>query len=351
MIGRLIRSGWWVAVAAIISLVVILGLIVRPGPPSGIGDGNDPATYEFDISCTTVADGSIVAGGMGRDGLHAVDNPETVAGTEVEAINEEHRGKLLVGTDRIIGVVINGEARAYPLRLMRWHEVVNDTLGGERIVVTYSGLSDASAVWRAALRGESMHFGVSGLLFNSNTLIYDQAGSEGESSLWSQLGGQAVAGPLACSEDHLQGLPFDLALWSDWIEQHPDTDVMAPLPEFKRLYKRDPYHSYFGSQALHFPVDPMPPTDGPDAKEQVVIVEAGSQRRVFAISALAATIGEPRGAVDTTVGDVPVRIRFTTQPASAYLETLADSDQAPVMRTACWFAWHAQYPNDPLTTP
>ncbi len=95
----------------------------------------------------------------------------------------------------------------------------------------------------------------------------------------------------------------------------------------------------------------MPPTEGPDAKEQVVIVEAGSQRRVFAISALAANIGEPRGTVDTTVGDVRVRIRFTTEPPSAYLEPLADSVQAPVMRTAFWFAWHAQFPNDPLTTP
>jgi len=350
VIGRLIRSGWWVVVAALIALVATLALIVRPGPISGIGDGNDPATYGFDLGCLQVS--TIVAGGMGRDGLHAVDNPETVGGTQVATINEEHRGKLLVGSDRIIGVVINGEARAYPLRLMRWHEVVNDDLGGESIVVTYSGLGDASAVWRRpVVGGEPLSFGVSGLLFNSNTLIYDQAGSESESSLWSQLGGRAVAGPLACSEAHLDLLPFDLALWSDWLERHPDTDVMAPLPEFKRLYKRDPYHSYFGSQVLHFPVDPMPPADGPGPKDRVVIVENGSQRKIFPLSALAEKAGDSHGVVESTIDGVPFRIHFTTQPATARVEALDDSNQIPVMRIAFWFAWHAQYPNDPLATP
>ncbi|RLE27774.1 MAG: hypothetical protein DRJ65_01760 [Acidobacteria bacterium] len=350
MIGRLFRSGWWVVLAAVISVVGILALVVRPGPITGIGDGNDPATYGFDLDCMRIS--GIVAGGMGRDGLHAVDNPETVAGTQVATINEEHRGKLLVGSDRVIGVIIKGEARAYPLRLMRWHEVVNDDLGGESIVVTYSGLSDASAVWRRpVIAGQPLSFAVSGLLSNSNTLIYDRARPEGEPSLWSQLGGHAVAGQLACSEAHLQGLPFDLTLWSDWFEQHPDTDVMAPLPELKRLYKRDPYHSYFGSQVLHFPVDPMPPADGLDPKESVVIVENGSQRKVFAVSSLAADAGVPQGSVDVTIANLPLRIHFTTLPATARVEALDDSDQIPVMRIAFWFAWHAQFPNDPLATP
>ncbi|MEN8165704.1 MAG: DUF3179 domain-containing (seleno)protein [Acidobacteriota bacterium] len=350
MIGRLFRSGWWVVGAAVIPIAVILALVVRPGAISNLGDGQDPSTYGFDLGCLQVSD--IVAGGMGRDGLHAVDNPETVPGSQVETINEEHRGKLLVGADRVIGVVINAEARAYPLRLLRWHEVINDTLGGEEIAVTYSGLSDTSAVWRRPVVGsETLSFGVSGLLFNCNTLIYDRGRTEQEPSLWTQLSGRAVAGPLACSEARLQGLPFDLALWSDWFERHPDTDVMIPLPEFTRLYKRDPYHSYFGSEVLHFPVDPMPPADGPDAKERVVIVEAGAERKVFAISALAAKVGEPRGTVDTIIGDVPLRIHFTTEPPAARVEILGDSDQAPLMRVAFWFAWHAQFPSDPLATP
>ncbi len=350
MIGRLFRSGWWVVGAAVISVAVILALVVRPGSISSLGDGHDPSTYGFDLGCLQVSD--IVAGGMGRDGLHAVDNPETVPGAQVATINEEHRGKFLVGADRVIGIVINGEAGAYPLRLMRWHEVINDTLGGEEIAVTYSGLSDASAVWRRPVVGpETLSFGVSGLLFNSNTLIYDHGRSEQESSLWSQLSGRAVAGPMACSEARLEGIPFDLALWSDWLERHPDTDVMMPLPEFKRLYKRDPYHSYFGSEVLHFPVDPMPPDDGPGLKERVVIVEAGAEREVFAISALAANVGEPRGTVDTIIGDVPLRIHFTSVPPTARVQMLANSGQPLKIRVAFWFAWHAQFPSDTPTTP
>ena len=115
MIGRLIRSGWWVAVAAIICIVGILALIVRPGSISHLGDGNDPETYGFDLKCLKVS--KIVAGGMGRGGLHAIDRPETVRGADIPMINAEQRGKMLVNNDRVIGVAVNGQARAYPLRL------------------------------------------------------------------------------------------------------------------------------------------------------------------------------------------------------------------------------------------
>jgi len=349
VIGRLFRSGWWVAVAAVISVGAILGWVVRPGPVTQRGDGHDPATYGFDLSCLNVS--KVVAGGMGRDGLHAIDNPETIPGAQVATINKEHRGKLLVGTDRIIGVSFQGLARAYPLRLMRWHEVVNDTLGGEEIVVTYSGLCDASAVWRRPVNDSgSMVFGVSGLLVNSNTLIYDRGDGLRESTLWSQLGGHAIAGPLACSQSRLEGVPFELASWSDWLERHPDTDVMAPLAQFKRLYKRDPYHSYFGSQVLHFPVDPMPPAEGPEPKERVVIVDTGDHQKVFAISGLAARVGENQGVVTDTVGDIPVKIHFTIEPPTARVEVLDAGREAPVMRIAFWFAWHAQFPNQALNS-
>lgn len=349
MIGRLIRSGWWVVVAAIISVGVILGLVVRPGSVLNSGDGHDPTTYGFDLGCLRVSE--IVAGGMGRDGLHAVDNPQTVAGSNVAAINEEQRGKLLVGDDRVIGVVINGQARAYPLRLIRWHEVVNDDLGGEKIAVTYSGLSDASAVWRRSNNGDDLKFGISGLLYNSNTLIYDHGTADRNPSLWSQISGHAIAGPMACTESQLQAIQFDLVMWSDWLERHPTTDVMTPLPEFKRLYKRDPYHSYFGSQVLHFPVDPMPPTSGPDPKDRVLIVQSASERKIFALSSLAEHVGAGSGFFDTTVGDSAIRIHFALEPATARIEVLDDSEHMPLMRIAFWFAWHAQFPSDSLTKP
>lgn len=349
MIARLFRSGWWVAVAALLAVVGILALIVRPGAMATQGDGHDPSTYGFDLTCLQVT--GIVAGGMGRDGLHAIDAPKTVAGSRVTSINEEHRGKLLVGADRVIGVVINGQARAYPIRLLRWHEVVNDVLGGEPIAVTYSGLCDASAVWRRPLIDtHPMYFGVSGLLFNSNTLMYDRGAAGHQSSLWSQLSGHAVAGPKACNAAHLEGIPFDLALWSDWFRRHPDTEVMTPLPEFKRLYKRDPYHSYFGSQSLHFPVDPMPPQDGPDPKERIVIIEAGSHRTVIPFSALATVAGDDHGAVEMTIGNIPLTIHFATEPATIRLESSVDANPRPLIRVAFWFSWHAQFPGDLLET-
>lgn len=339
---KLLRSGWWVAVAAGAVVVVSLLMLVRPGPSTLRGDGSDPETYGFNLSCLQGPDDAIIGGGMSRDGLRALDEPAMIAGSEVSAANEAQRGKLLVSTDRVIGVEINGEARAYPLRLMRWHEVVNDIVGGSPVAVTYSGLCDASAVWDRMVDGSTRSFGVSGLVHDSNTIIYDR--SSPEPSLWSQLTGLALAGPAACSGLSLRGLPAEIVAWSDWLNRHPDTLVMTPLADLKRLYKRDPYHSYFGSEMLHFPIDPPPPQDGPAAKDHVAVIELGGQRQVIQLASVPDT-------TQLEIDGVPIRLHAAADPSRVRLETMTGADVQPTLRLTFWFAWHAQNPDDGLWSP
>lgn len=349
MIRFFFRSGWWVLAAALIVLVVFLMLVLRPGSADQTARSVQDPTHGFDLRCPI--DGPIVSGGMGRDPLHPVDDPAFIPGAEVAAVNEHQRGKLLVGDDRVIGVVLGGRARAYPIRLLRWHEVVNDRLGSTPIAVTYSGLCDAPAVWkRPVVDGRPITFGLSGLLLDSNTLLYDRTEAIEDATLWSQLSGQAVAGPQACASNRLDAVSFEVALWSEWLARHPSTEVLTPKAELKRLYKRNPYHSYFGDDTIRFPVEPSPPPGGPAAKDSVVIIESDRRRAVFSIPDLARSAGRKHGVAERSFEGRRIRIHFGLEPATARIEDPEAPSVPATARIAFWFAWHARFPSDTVET-
>jgi hypothetical protein len=349
---RIIRSGWWVAVAAVIVSLAIILLAVRNAPRGGrsaLGDGRNAVSYGFELSGGLVPVDHIVASGMPRDGMEAMLDPGVLSISEVNARNQEGRGKFLLDGDRVVGVAVNGQARAYPLRTMRWHEVVNDTLGGVPLVISYNGLCDAVMAAERTVAGEELVFGVSGLLYNSNLLMYDRRGDPAASSLWSQLRARAIAGPSAGRS--LALVPAALTTWGDWRNRHPGTDVLAPLEHLKRAYKRDPYHSYFGSDLLRFPVDPLPPDSDLALKERVVVVSVGEADSVFALSRIAGAASADYGAWETAVDGVQIRFLYDLKRGTALVEALDPGRPLTVTRQSFWFAWYATHPGTPPPLP
>jgi hypothetical protein len=335
---RLIRSGWWVLVAAVaVSMMVIVSLIRTPH--------REPAHAETApiVLEPCLVDRSDLVRGMQRDGLIALDHPATLTPAEVALINESERGKLLVSSDRVIGVELDGETRAYPLRLLRWHEVVNDSLGRRSIAVTYSPLSGGIAVWDRLLDGDEIELAVSGRLLNSNTLLYDRQPPGGSSSLWHQLTGESIAGPAAGRK--LAALPITLATWSDWTRTHPDTTVMAPDESSKSLYKRDPYHSYRGSDVLRFPVDPLPPEGGLALKEFVAIVTTRTGDAVFSLTELARAVGEPSGQWAALLDDEVFMCSFDAEAGTFAIAPRDAGVASPPVRFAYWFEWYSLHPD------
>ena len=110
-------------------------------------------------------------------------------------------------------MVAGGIARAYPLRLLNWHEVINDTLGGQPVAITYSPLCDSSVGFRRMVADKVQEFGVSGLLLNSNLIMYNRQSGAADESLWSQLQCRAIAGPAAASQQTLEVLPIAVVSW------------------------------------------------------------------------------------------------------------------------------------------
>lgn len=319
------RSGGWVLVLAL--AVTVAGTLWNLAPlldPNRVrprGDGRTTASYKFDLGATLVPAAKIVSAGMVTDALPPLYEPKAITLAELAGLETIGRGKYLVPPDKVIGVVVNGAARAYPLRVLVWHEVVNDTVGGVPIVVTYNPLSEGIAVFDRRVAGETLEFGVSGLLYQSNLLMYDRRPAHAAESLWCQLQARAVAGPSASAGKTLSLVPFALARWSDWQADRPATTLLAPVDGDGSKYGQDVYGSYFNSDELRFPVDPLPP-DGP----------LGRKTRVF-------VTGAP-GAWTVT----PLRVLND----ESRFEVVGPSGTTPALGFyAFWFAWYATHADDP----
>ncbi len=201
------RSGGWVLlVAAVLMALSVLQMLwpaITGHRVPRIGDGSDVASYHFDLRTSLVPRGDIVASGMSKDGLHAMVNPPIWTVAQVDAMDK--RQGHLVSKDLVIGVATGQEAtveaRAYPLNTLDLHEIVNDTLAGRPITVTYNPLCGSCVVFE---RNYS-EFGVSGLLYQSNLLMYDKTMRQTEiipQSLWSQLQFRAITGPAAVQREN-----------------------------------------------------------------------------------------------------------------------------------------------------
>ena len=319
-------GGWVLLLAGLITLAGTVWNLVPLFDPHRVrprGDGRRAQSYDFDLGATLVPRDKIVSSGMVTDALPPLTNPKTITLAELSGLETVGRGQYLVPTDKVIGIVEKGRARAYPLRVLVWHEVVNDVVSDLPIAVTYNPLSEGIAVFDRRVAGVTLTFGVSGLLYQSNLLMYDRAGTHAEQSLWSQLQARAVAGPEAVAGRTLEIVPFALARWKDWKEAHPDTTVLAPVEGDGSKYGQDVYGSYFNSEELRFPVDPLPPHGAIGMKTRVFVT--GSQG-AWSVTPLPVQDDESRFSIVGPSGTTPV--------AGFY---------------AFWFAWYATHPEAPGT--
>lgn len=207
----------------------------------------------------------IVSGGPPPDGIPSIDNPKFVSIQEA--------GKFLQDGELVVGVNINGDIRAYPLQILVWHEIVNDNVGGSPVAVTYCPLCFTNQVFNRTVNGQTVQFGTSGKLYNSNLVMYDRTSN----SLWSQALGQAIAGKH--SGVKLDKIPFDVAFWKEWKQLYPDTKVLSRDTGSTRPYGADPYGNYYTNNDLFFPVSNK--DDRLGLKEIVVGLENGVQYKAY----------------------------------------------------------------------
>lgn len=307
-------------------------------------------------------------GGVTVNGIPPLDHPRHVTAAEAVYLKDKHV---------VFGVFLGGEARAYPKRILAWHELARDRLGGVELAIVYCTLCGTVIPYGAEVGGIRRTFGTSGLLYRSNKLMFD----EESMSLWSTVEGKPVLGRLAGEPLELKAYPVVTTTWKEWRERHPGTTVLALDTGFQRDYGEGAaYRDYFATDALMFEV---PEADGRlKNKEEVLalVVEGAGGRQPVAVPVklLAknplylfrvagrelAVVTSPDGAnrvYDATSapglarllpgglveGAHGSRYRVTEE---ALLPEAGSGSPLPRLaaRRAFWFGWRAQYPETVL---
>lgn len=231
--------------------------------------------------------------GAAKDAIPAITAPSF--GTDWSAAD----AAPLLDTNDVVGVVRNGDARAYPLRILNWHEIVNDEFGGP-LLVTYCPLCGSAVTAVREAGGQPTIFGVSGLLYKNDLVMYDEA----TESLWSQIEARAINGQL--TGERLQLVPSTLTNWGEWKSNHPETTVLLPPPASTTItdaaprdYDRDPYGGYDSNRQIGLGGN----YDGPlHPKAQVLGVVRDDTPRAYPRSAVV----EAGGVINDRVADTPV---------------------------------------------
>ena len=291
------------------------------GGPRGVDSG--VLFDQFDLSNLQVERDEVLAGGPPKDGIPAISDPDIVTRDEVDFLGPD---------DRIVAVTINGESRAYPIRMLNWHEIVNDTLGGVPIAVVYCPLCDSVTVVDRRVEGETLEFGVSGLLYQSNVLMYDRT----HDALWSQILLDAISGPYAGrSLTHYPG--WAITSYEQWQETHPEGTVVTFRTGYHRSYDRSPYDGYMASDELYFPVKRE--DERLAQKDRVIGVRYGDLVRAYPVEAAHRA---PEGRlIDEFEGG---QLIIEADAESGDTAVVQAPDGARTIHTF-WFSWAAAHPD------
>ena len=253
--------------------------------------------WSTDFSIASVDLGEFQGGGPPKDGIPSIDEPrfESIANAQA----------WLAPTSPVISLEVGGVARAYPMAILIWHEIANDTLGGVPVVVTFCPLCNTALVFERTLDGTVHDFGTTGNLRFSDLVMYDRQ----TESWWQQATGEAIVGELTGTR--LPFLASQIISLSDFAAAYPDADVLSRETGHVRDYGRNPYPGYDQADQQPFLFDGV--VDGRIApKERVVTVLMGDEAVAFPYSEL-----ESVGVVHDQIGGEPIVVFWEAGTASA----------------------------------
>ncbi|MCQ9207120.1 MAG: DUF3179 domain-containing protein [Omnitrophica bacterium] len=269
----------------------------------------------FDLSKNLVNISDFTSGGPGKDAIPAIVNPKFIPGSKPFSVFK---------SDLVIGVHSGGEAKAYPINILNRHEIVNDHIGGVPIAVTWCPLTKSGMVFKRRIRNETLTFGVSGLLYNSNLVMYDR----NNNGLWPQLTQGAVTGSF--SGETLTMIPSRVMTWGDWKKIYPGTKILFRERGHFR-YSTDPYDHYHLSSATMFPVKYMDNRLPP--KKIVIGITIKGISKAYPIERLKRNYSKP---IEDIIEGRKIRI-YRGKKDTAYI-TDEDENLLPAV-TMYWFAW------------
>jgi hypothetical protein len=311
-----------VTLLLIIVAVIAISLVRGDNTKSVVGEGETPETafarngLKTNTSMSSIPLSDVLSGGPGKDGIPALSNPLFVSVEEAE-VNDTTLG---------VFISIDEEKRFYPYNILVWHEIVNDSIGDTHFAVTFCPLCGSAITFNREVGGEVLTFGVSGLLWESNLLMYDTK----TESLWSQAKNEAVIGDYIGTK--LSLLDMRLLEFGTIKELHPDSRVLSRDTGYARSYDIDPYGDYETNDRILFPVSVSDSRFS--AKEIMYVVPFNESSYAF-----------PDSGLDETT-------TFEVADGELVLERLEEGVQAYINGNPLpgyyemWFSWATHHQND-----
>jgi hypothetical protein len=287
-----------------------------------------PEGLKYIIHPDELSAGGPPKGGIGVDiGIPAIKDPEFT--------NFDDANKWIKDNELIILLEYKNESRVYPLQIMVWHEIVNDIVAGDPLLISYCPLCGSAIAYQRRVNSQDLLFGTSGKLYNSDLVMYDSA----TDSLWVQIGGLAVAGPLTGTK--LEPVAIHTIVWRDFKNTTLAniSKILSRNTGFSRNYGRDPYGNYYESSYLFFPVDNEDKRIHP--KTVIYGVEVNGKFKAYTEDDL-----KELKTIEDTIGSARVIIqRDNLGKVSA--QNL-DTGAALIAERDFWFAWYAFHPTTQL---
>lgn len=273
----------------------------------------------FDLSNALVEPSEVKKGGPAKDGIPALNYPQFLQAQDADYIQE---------SDLVIGISIENDVKAYPIRILNWHEIVNDTINNNPVVITYCPLCGSGIVFNSIVNKVALTFGVSGLLYNSDVLLYDKQ----TESLWSQIMSKSINGKQKGQK--LEIITSDLTTWGQWVGKHPNTLVLSTNTGYNRNYNKDPYSGYTSTEQTYFPVHIK--SDKVPAKERVLGIQIKNSYKAYPYSELA----KGNGIIEDEFKGIKIKIQYHKDFQTATLISPIDI----ISVSSYWFAWYAFHP-------
>ena len=277
----------------------------------------------FDLSDALIPVDEIHRGGPPRDGIPSIDSPRFVPAS----------GELPWREDDLVMTYDQGQERyAFPIGILNWHEIVNHEADGKPVLITFCPLCGTGMAFDPEVEGRPLTFGVSGLLYNSDLLMYDHQ----TESLWSQIEGRAISGPLAGSE--LEPVAIRHELWQKWRNRVGDNGrVLSTDTGHRRNYRQSPYGDYDYSERLYFPVSST--SRKYHAKTWVLGWTHDGVSKAWPFPELAE---HGDRVLEDRIGGKKVSVYFDAEVPSAELRD--ESGKLIPATRAFWFAWYTFHP-------
>ena len=296
-------------------------LLANEPPPAGA-----ESEFETDFSKHTVPYSEILSGGPPKDGIPAIDSPKHVSVSEAD--------EWLEPVEPVVLVRVGEEARAYPIQILMWHEIVNDSLGGKPLMVSFCPLCNTAIAFEREFDGQIFDFGTTGRLRYSNLIMYDRQ----TETWWQQATGEAIAGEYARAQ--LAFYPASIVSWADFKAAYPNGTVLSRETGHNRSYGRNPYLGYDDVNQSPFLYRGKETPDQLVPMARVLTLDLGGEAVAYPYETLSSL-----GAVNDTVGGQRVVVFWVKGTASAL-----DSVQIPEGRdVGAAIAYSAEVDGQTLT--